>query len=323
MIQAGITTEWLLEGFRYDLGATCAPQTLAYYCGHLQRFLRWAKAAGVPEEAHLIDKRHIQAFSYHLFEETETVVGGNGSHRKIKRSQRSRWPYYRSLKRFFGWAMKEGYLSRSPMEGVELRRLKDRPIEPWRPEQIDRMFQVLNHDWKVARTPRQRMLAALTVEDVDLERQRALVRKGKMGKGRWVGFGPHTRKSLWRYMGLRQALAEGNVLKHVFIVPQGGQGRTTQSDIILTGNHIWMIGIKKVIAGQLIDFHDKAGLTMPQQVKDALPQVIGRASTAEFKDAPQPLPIHITVGAPTIGRFPREPQIPCIVEVLNIFYRTY
>jgi len=95
------------------------------------------------------------------------------------------------------------------------------------------MFQILEHDWKAARTPRQRMLAArdhavvslflesfirleelaqLNVEDINIETKRLLVRKGKMGKGRWVGFVPWTRKSLWRHLGLRQSLAKGDEL---------------------------------------------------------------------------------------------------------------
>ena len=67
MVQAVVTTQWLLDGFKYDLGSTRNPQTLTYYCGHIQRFLNWAEVTGVPKEAHLIDKRHIQAFFYHLW----------------------------------------------------------------------------------------------------------------------------------------------------------------------------------------------------------------------------------------------------------------
>jgi integrase len=221
MVQAIVTTRWLLDGFKYDLGSTRNPQTLTYYCGHVQRFLNWGERARIPEEAHLIDKRHIQAFFYDLLRETEMVVGGNGACRRVERTERSLWPYYRSLKRFFGWAVKEGYLSRSPVDGIELKRPKDRPMEPWRPGQIDRMYDVLQHDWKVAKTPRQKMLAArdhavlslflesfirlkelaqLKVGDIDLQAQRFLLREGKMGKGRWAGFGPETRKSLWRYL---------------------------------------------------------------------------------------------------------------------------
>ena len=207
-MQTGITSQWLLDGFRYDLGSTRDPQTLAYYCGHLRRFLNWTEASGHPQDAHLINKRHIQAFFYHLLQEKEVVVSGNGARRKVERTDRSLWPYYRSLKRFFGWAVKEGYLDQNPMDGVELKRPRDLPIEPWRPEHIDRMFEVLHHDSKAATTPRQRMLASrdhsvlslflesfirlqelsdLGIDDVDLDRQRLLVRNGKMGKGRWVG----------------------------------------------------------------------------------------------------------------------------------------
>jgi len=107
MAQVGITTQWLLTGFKYDLGSIRDPQTLAYYYGHVKRFLNWAEAAGVPKEAYLIDRRHIQAFFYHLLQESEIVIGGNGACRKIERSERSLWPYYRSLRRFFGWAIKE------------------------------------------------------------------------------------------------------------------------------------------------------------------------------------------------------------------------
>ena len=39
--------------------------------------------------------------------------------------------------------------------------------------------------------------------DVDLDRQRVLVRKTKTGEPRLAGFSPQTKKALWRYLGLR------------------------------------------------------------------------------------------------------------------------
>jgi hypothetical protein len=42
MVQTRVTTEWLVEGFKYELGATRNLKTVTYYCGHLYRFLRWA-----------------------------------------------------------------------------------------------------------------------------------------------------------------------------------------------------------------------------------------------------------------------------------------
>ena len=43
----------------------------------------------------------------------------------------------------------------------------------------------------------------LAIGDVDQDRQRVLERKSKTGKSRLAGFGPQTKKALWRYPGLR------------------------------------------------------------------------------------------------------------------------
>lgn len=119
------------------------------------------------------------------------------------------------------------------MDGITLKRPMPPPVEPYRAEHIDQMLKVLGHDWQVARTPRQRMLSArdravlllflesglrcgelakLTLGDVDLTRQRVLVQSGKTGKGRIVGFGPQTKKALWRYLGLRSLKVDGDAL---------------------------------------------------------------------------------------------------------------
>lgn len=96
---------------------------------------------------------------------------------------------------------------------------KAAPIEPYKPEHIDAFVKVLDHDWQTASTSRQKILAVrdkavlflfldsfirlekcsqLMVGDIDLNRQRILVRKSKTGKPRIVGFGPQTKKTLWR-----------------------------------------------------------------------------------------------------------------------------
>ena len=94
---------------------------------------------------------------------------------------------------------------------------------------IRQMLEVLDHDWRAAGTIRQKMLAArdkavfllflesglrcqemanLTIDNLDVERQRVLVLNGKMGRSRNAGFGPQTRKALWRYLGLRASQVE-------------------------------------------------------------------------------------------------------------------
>jgi len=86
------------------------------------------------------------------------------------------------------------------------------------------MLKVLDYDWQIAKTQRQKMLAGrnraifllflesglrleelakLQLEDIDLQRQRLTVRHGKMGKSRLSGFGSQTKKALWKYLSLR------------------------------------------------------------------------------------------------------------------------
>jgi site-specific recombinase XerD len=238
MVQNG-TWEWLLEGFKLELETQVKAKTVDYYYSHARYFALWAQNEGKLADPRLVTKRDIQSFFHYLVHNKDTIVLGNGARRQIRRGSYPQWHHYRCLVRFFTWAVNEGYLGHSPLDGIKLKAPKDPPIEPWRPGHIDRFFEVLDHDWKVARTPRQRMLAerdeailslflesglrlgelaGLEVEDVDLDSKLALVRNGKMGKGRWTGFGARARKSLWRYLGLRQSFARGNA---VWITEEG------------------------------------------------------------------------------------------------------
>jgi len=97
MLQTGITTEWLLEGFKYELASTYRPATVEYYCGEIRRFLRWAIGAGVPSDIRLITKHHIQGFFHFL----STQRGTWGSKSNAEDAERLRWPYYRALRRCF------------------------------------------------------------------------------------------------------------------------------------------------------------------------------------------------------------------------------
>ncbi len=216
--------KWLLEGFNFDLATAVKPKTVEYYCDHARLFVRWTQRQGQVPDPELITKRDIQRFLLYLVETTEPSVVANGAVRHFHRTDRTRWHYYRCLKRFFSWAVAEGYVKHSPMDGIDLKPPKAPPIEPYSPEQVGLFLKVLDHRWQTASTARQKMLAArdmavlflflesglrlsellaLSTPDIDLERQRVLVREGKMGKGRLAGFGVQTKRSLWRYMGLR------------------------------------------------------------------------------------------------------------------------
>jgi len=215
--------EWLLQGFKIDLETQVKPKTVKDYCDHVSYFARWAQGNN-RKDPRSITKRDIQEFLHFVASTPAIFVTGNGAKRQIQRDENSRWHHYFPLKRFFAWAVSEGYLQQNPIDSIVLKPSRAAPIEPYKPEHIDAFVKVLDHDWQVATTTRQKMLAArdravlflfldsfirlgessqLTIGDVDLHRQRVLVRKSKTGKPRLTGFGPQTKKALWRYLGLR------------------------------------------------------------------------------------------------------------------------
>jgi len=119
------------------------------------------------------------------------------------------------------------------MEDMALKAPQPSPIEPYRTEYIDRMLRALDYDWQAAKTVRQKMLAArnraifllflesglrldelakLRIGDIDIEKQRLMVWSGKLGKSRLSGFGPQTKKAVWRYLSLRPPEVEGDAL---------------------------------------------------------------------------------------------------------------
>jgi site-specific recombinase XerD len=223
MVQ-NVSWEWLLEGFKYELEVVVKPETVDYYYSHVGVFIRWAQHRGQLANPYLTTKRHIQDFFHYLLHDWHIITVGNGANRQIHHTDRTRWHYYRGLRRFFSWVVKEGHLEHNPLDGITLTAPKPLQIEPYRPEHVEKMLAVLNHEWNVANTARQSMLAArdhavlvlflesglrlgemigLRISDIDLTRQRVLVSSGKMGKGRIAGFGPQAKKSLWRYLGLR------------------------------------------------------------------------------------------------------------------------
>ena len=97
-------------------------------------------------------------------------------------------------------AFNEGYLEQNPIDDITLKPPDTAPIEPYTADQIHAFVKVLDHDWQVAATTRQKMLAArdkaviflfldsfiileecfqLKVPDIDLNSQRVQIRKSK------------------------------------------------------------------------------------------------------------------------------------------------
>jgi site-specific recombinase XerD len=129
--------------------------------------------------------------------------------------------------------MEEDYIEHNPLDGIVFRAPKDPLIEPYKQEHKEKFLCVADYDWKVAKTPHQKMLAArdkaviyllfesglrlqeladLCLRDMDLNEQRVTVWFGKQGKSRLSSFGPQTKKALWRYISLRPNEVVGDKL---------------------------------------------------------------------------------------------------------------
>ena len=232
MVQKKGNWQWLLEEFKYELEAQVRPKTVEYYCDHVRIFVRWVENTGITEPR-LLTKRDVHSFFHHIITNSQRAKRNNGAGEEARHTESLRFHYYRGLKRFFSWLETEGNIEHNPLDGMVFKPPKEPPIEPYQPEHRDKFFAVLDHDWKVAKTPRQKMLAArdkaivclflesglrlqeladLCIRDVDLNEQRAVVRFGKMGKSRLSGFGPQTKKALWRYLSLRPVQVNGDKL---------------------------------------------------------------------------------------------------------------
>jgi len=211
------TWQWALDGFKYELELQVKPKTVDYYHSRVKIFAKWASETRGISSPTLVSKRDIQAFLHGLTPYDPPTNRG----RDINSY---RWPYYRALKRYSSWIIHEGIQETNPMDGISLRAPRAPIIEPYRPEHIQKIIIVLELEQKQAHTPREKMRAArniaivslflesgarlselvnLTINDVDLDSKSIMIRNGKMGKGRKAGFGPRTKKALWRYMGQR------------------------------------------------------------------------------------------------------------------------
>jgi len=145
--------EWLLQGFKIDLETQLKPKTVKDYCDHVSYFARWVQGNN-KSDARSITKRDIQEFLHFVAFTPAIFVASNGAKRRIQRDENSRWHHYFPLKRFFAWAVNEGYLEQNPLDGIVLKPPKAAPIEPYKPEHINAFIKVLDHDWQVATTTR-------------------------------------------------------------------------------------------------------------------------------------------------------------------------
>lgn len=174
--------------------------TIKAYTDGIRQFREWAEDRSVPPH---LDKATVRAFSAHLLElgrEATTV--------------RSR---QLSLKRFSAWLADEGEIPENRLYGMKSAKLDSKVIQPLSDDEIRALLKACSEgdqfrarrDTAIVRFMietgiRAGECAQLRMTDVDLKDGRAIIERGKGGKGRSIPFGPHTAQAIDRYVRTRR-----------------------------------------------------------------------------------------------------------------------
>ncbi|GAA2185017.1 tyrosine-type recombinase/integrase [Brooklawnia cerclae] len=176
-----------------------SPQTIKSYGDGVRAFLDYCKESGRPA---ILDRATVNMFTTHLFDDL-------GREAATVRARQL------ALRRFSAWLVDEGEIDADPLLGLKAPKLDQKVIEPLNAEQIKALIKACagrelrdRRDEALVRLmvetgARAGEVVGLAVDDVDLTKGLAIVRRGKGGKGRVVPFGPQTGRAIDRYKRLR------------------------------------------------------------------------------------------------------------------------
>lgn len=219
----------LADGFLFSLKAEGrATRTTKYYGDLLRPFLNYAQNRGWSDDPRSLSSHQIREFLSWVGDRTFKHSAGNGTRLVRKAKPSTAFPYFRMLRRFFNWAVEEGYLKSSPLSTVHFRPPSPPPVEPYSREELRRLLAICDLDIRTgARFTglrnkamlllfldsglRRAEMANLRLRDLDLEGRRVRV-LGKGGKIGIVPFSATTAKVLWAYLVERKARAKADAL---------------------------------------------------------------------------------------------------------------
>jgi len=198
-----------------------SPHTVEYYRGILSRFLWYAAKADWVDDVGVLNEWHIREFlGYVGTELNRWAKEGNGAESSTRKASAATvHHYYSALRAFFNWAVREGFLTQSPVAKVRVAKVKPRVIQPYSVEQIKKMLRVCDYDYQhgarflgsrnralililLDSGLRLSELANVKLQDIDVENGRVKV-TGKGNKERVVRIGKTAQKALWRYLMYR------------------------------------------------------------------------------------------------------------------------
>jgi site-specific recombinase XerD len=193
--------------------------TVESYTMGVTLFLRWCSDTGTPP---VLSKPNVQAFTTYLLD--------NGSQPATAVNRQL------SVKRFAAWLTDEGELDANPLLGLKPPKTDTKVTPALTDEQLRDLLKacagkslVCRRDEAIVRLMAETGMRAgetmaLQVEDVDVHRGLAVVRRGKGGAGRVVPFSAQTGVAIDRYLRLRRAQRPHEA--HTGPLWIGGAGKT-------------------------------------------------------------------------------------------------
>jgi site-specific recombinase XerD len=197
----GITIDAAIASYRRHLrAANRSPATIATYLAALDGLNRFLKRQGMPTALPAIRREHLEAYVVWLQEQGRRPATVSLA--------------YRSLQPFFGWAVAEDELERSPMARMTPPIVPEEPPAVLREEELAALLKACaGSDFESRRDTaiirllldtgmRRGELTGLRLEDIDFDHDVAIV----MGKGRRpraCPFGNRTARAIDRYLRAR------------------------------------------------------------------------------------------------------------------------
>lgn len=224
MGKSNLALENLIQGFQLSCQAEGkSSKTVEWYTGFLMRFLCFLKSNGLPTNLDQITRDSIRAFIRYLQEEARTP------HKGMPLSGYTVQGYVRTLKSFFSWAVREGYVESNIMAGVPVPKAPVKIINSFTVEQIAILAAVCQReDGNGCRNLamlllmldgglRVSELVNISLEDVYLEEGYIKIRYAKGGRERLVPVGSVVQKVLWKYVHQSRPRPVSNKITQLFL----------------------------------------------------------------------------------------------------------
>src|SRR5215204_5815895 len=200
-----------------------SPRTVEAYTDAVRLLATYCQAHGRPLLAGELGREHIQEFIADQLARWKPATAHNR---------------YRGLHAFFKWAVAEGDLAASPMDGMRPPQLPEQPVTVVRAEYLTRLLKTCEgRDFTSRRDTavilllvdtgmRRAECVGMTLDDVDLD-QRIVWVLGKGRRPRALPIGRKTAQALDRYLRAREGHRLGH-LRHLWV---GRNGPMTPSGV--------------------------------------------------------------------------------------------